>query len=230
MFRFKQFDVVDDHCAMKVGTDGVLLGAWCTAGNARTVLDVGTGSGLIALMIAQRLPKAMITAVEIDAGSASDARQNFSLSPWHDRLALVQDDFLHLPQQRYDLIVSNPPFFSQSLLPSDAGRAQARHGASLPLSSLIGRAATMLEPKGRLALVTPTSCGTQVNEASAFASLNIARLTHVCTIEGKPPARILWELSLQPVRTVRDEIIVRDAAGEYTERYRQLCEVFYLHL
>ena len=116
-FQFKRFSIKQDHCAMKVGTDGVLLGAWCDVTDARHILDVGAGSGLVALMVAQRNYRAIIEAVEIDRDSASDADYNFKHSPWSNRLNLKNIDFLdYRPSIKFDLIVSNPPFFDLSLI------------------------------------------------------------------------------------------------------------------
>ena len=140
-FRFKQFTVWHDRCAMKVGTDGVLIGAWCDVDACRRILDVGCGTGLISLMIAQRTSdRTMIEGVEIDAVAAEQAAENTDRSPWKNRLRIHTSDFLDFATSatvRYDHIVSNPPYFEKSLLPEDAARLTARHTGRLTYESLL---------------------------------------------------------------------------------------------
>lgn len=131
-FKFKQFTIFHDKCAMKVGTDGVLLGAWAPADKAKRILDVGTGTGLIALQLAQRNPHARITAIEIDAAAAGQATENVSHSPWADRVEVICHDFRdYQPENRFDLIVSNPPYFIDALKCPDEQRCTARHAGNL---------------------------------------------------------------------------------------------------
>lgn len=138
-FKFKQFTVYHDKCAMKVGTDGVLLGAWCDVAGARRVLDVGTGTGLIALMIAQR-SEARITALDVDAAAVEQARENCSASPWAERIDVEQADFCsYRPDALFDCIVSNPPYFVEDVHCPDKQRNMARHTAGLTFSSLLER-------------------------------------------------------------------------------------------
>ncbi|MDD3077376.1 MAG: methyltransferase, partial [Proteiniphilum sp.] len=147
-----------DRCAMKVGTDGVLLGAWANAGRGKMILDVGTGTGLIALMMAQRYPGAAIRAIDIDRDAVAQARENVDDSPFADRMTVEQDDFRHYASacaEKFDLIVSNPPWFNRALLPPDAQRKTARHSISLTLTELLLSAANCLSPEGVLALILP---------------------------------------------------------------------------
>ena len=156
MFRFKQFAVRQDRCPMKVGTDGVLLGAWAEVRPGdRRMLDVGTGTGLIALMLAQR-SAAWITAVDIDVECATQAAENFAASPWADRLDAVSVAVQRYdPVEKFDLIVSNPPYYVDSLLSPDEGRNTARHAAGLPFGELAAAVVRLLSPGGRFALVLP---------------------------------------------------------------------------
>lgn len=150
-FRFKLFTVWHDHCAMKVGTDGVLLGAWAQQKHARTILDIGTGSGLIALMLAQRFQEAEITGIDIDPSAAKQASDNFRLSPWSHRMHARCID-LHtfsLEDGHFDLIVSNPPYFSASLKNPNQQRATARHVAQLFQPSAERRRTTVRHPARR---------------------------------------------------------------------------------
>lgn len=199
VFRFKRFKVINRLAAMKVGTDGVLLGAWASVEGVRRVLDVGTGCGLIALMIAQRAPEAVIKAVEIDDDAASEATLNVASSPWGDRIEVVKADFLSLSPgegEHYDLIVSNPPFFTETLRSADVARAMARHGDTLSIESLVDRASRWLAPGGRLAVVAPVSRDADLLFAAALAGLHPVRLTKVFTkARAQEPARVLREFS-----------------------------------
>ena len=163
-FAFKRFTVRQPRSAMRVGTDGVLLGAWCDSAPAGgRMLDVGTGTGVIALILAQRNPSARIDAVEIDEGSCLDAEGNFAASPWADRLTLYRRPFADFAAGctvRYDRIVSNPPYFVASLKSPDPARTAARHAESLSYADLAAGAARLLVPSGRLSVILPaeTAC------------------------------------------------------------------------
>lgn len=229
MFQFKQFVVSDEHCALKVGTDGVLIGAWCDVEGVRHVLDVGTGCGVIALMVAQRNANAEVDAIEIDSGAAADAQHNFLQSPWQNRLHLVKDDFNEFKSEKqYDLIVSNPPFFSGGILPSDKSKTVARHDDSLSYHQLISGAAKLLSDNGKLAFIAPSRYEKEIVESATFNSMNICRMVGVKTTPTKSVTRHLWELSRQLCPMQRSTIVIRDADGSYTSQYRELCADFYL--
>ena len=183
MFRFKQFAVRQDRCPMKVGTDGVLLGAWAEVRPGdRRMLDVGTGTGLIALMLAQR-SAARITAVDVDAECATQAAENFAASPWADRLDAVAVAVQRYdPVERFDLIVSNPPYYVDSLLSPDEGRNTARHAAGLPFGELAAAVVRLLAPGGRFALVLPPV------EMQRFRSAALGRL-YPCLLYTSPSPR-----------------------------------------
>ena len=156
-FQFKQFTIRHDRCAMKVGTDGVLLGAWANAKGKQRILDIGTGSGLIALMLAQRTD-AMITGIEIDPASATQAQENAAASPWADRLQIVATDIAgYTSYQAFDLIVSNPPFFNEMLLPPGAARSQARHTQALTFEALLFHVQRLLSPEGSFCAILPAT-------------------------------------------------------------------------
>ena len=155
-FKFKQFTIFHDKCAMKVGTDGVLLGAWAPADGAERILDVGTGTGLIALQLAQRNPHARITAIEIDATAAGQAAENVSRSLWTDRVEVVCRDFRdYQPENRFDLIVSNPPYFIDALKCPDEQRCTARHAGNLNYDLLFRRSASLLKEQGVVSIIIP---------------------------------------------------------------------------
>lgn len=215
---------------MKVGTDGVLLGAW-TPVDPRPghIADVGAGSGLIALMMAQRVPDASVTALEIDPAAAGEAERNVAASPWAGRITVECGDFLTWsPPCRYDLIVSNPPFFTESLHSPDPRRSLARHEGGLSPQSLIERAAGMLAPGGRLAMITPATGADEVEWLAALHRLSVCRRTEVSPRSGRAPIRILWELSVADGVAERSHLDLRDAAGAYTAEYVRLVDDFYL--
>lgn len=234
-FQFKQFTVWHDRCAMKIGTDGVLLGAWAPAEGARRVLDVGTGSGLIALQMAQRLPEAQIVAIELDPSAAGQAAENFAASPWSDRLEVVCDDFAHFTASPFDLILSNPPYFSRSLHNPDASRCMARHNDTLPYTTLFRQSATLLSPHGQVCVIVPTEVEHEVMDAAWFSHLRLTRATSLYTKPGKPCKRLLLAFTLRsegeyglPPQT--DELYIHQTDGSYSPFYRQLTEPFYLKL
>ncbi len=231
IFRFKQFSVVNDRTAMKVGTDGVLLGAWCPVEGARRVIDVGTGCGVIALMIAQRNPDALIDGIDIDQPSIEEAGLNFARSPWGDRLTAQQQDFnAMVADQRYDLVVSNPPFFTNGILPDGAARTTARHTLSLSYRQLIEGSERLLSDDGSLALISPTDAEREIIEAAAFSSLPLRRLTRVIPVEGAAPKRTLWLLSRRNIPYREDSLTITRADGTFTPEYTALTHPFYLKM
>ena len=232
VFRFKQFEVINDRTAMKVGTDGVLLGAWCPVEGATRVLDVGTGCGVIALMIAQRNGIAAIDGIDIDWDAIDEATINFERSPWHDRLKAQALDFnLLTAEPRYDLIVSNPPFFTNGVLPTGDARTVARHTSTLTYQSLIGRSSRLLAENGSLALISPAEAEPLIIEASTFASLPVKRLVRVIPVEGAAPKRILWLLSLNDgVSYAEGSLTIAHRDNSFTQEYIHLTRDFYLKM
>ena len=231
VFRFKQFAVVNDRTAMKVGTDGVLLGAWCPAEGARHVLDVGTGCGVIALMIAQRNASAVIDAIDIDHDATEEATLNFKASPWSERLTAIEGDFNELQTaERYDLIVSNPPYFTNGVLPTGDARTQARHTGTLSYRQLIEGASRLLSDDGTLALITPTDAEQDIIEAATFASLPVRQLTRVIPVEDAAPKRTLWLLSRRDMAYCEDTLTIAHRDGTFTSDYVALTGAFYLKM
>ncbi len=249
-FRFKQFFVRHDRCAMKVGTDGVLLGAWtptgeCKMQNAKCkILDVGTGSGLIALMLAQRCPEAQIDAIDIDPDAVAQARENFASSPWSSRLHVSQcalqewsnnikrEASNNIKHPNYDLIVSNPPYFTASLKNPDAARSAARHNDTLPFSVLIAESAKLLAPDGTLSLIVPTEAEP---ELQALAEAQGLCCTHRCYVHPKPdrPAKrvmIAWQRPLASAihGGSTDHLTLEDTHGGRSIAYQHLTRDFYL--
>lgn len=233
-FRFRQFEVSNCRSAMKIGTDGVLLGAWMWGGHSvegecpGRVLDVGSGTGVIALMAAQRWPGAEIVGVEIDPVAAEECGSNFAASPWGERLTVECCDFASFTTSGFDLIVSNPPFFTDGALAPDDARRTARHELSLTVGTLLRRSALLLNPGGRIALVTPADREKDVRFEATMARLSVARLTRVATVAGKLPKRLLWEfVSGGGVATVEDTLTLRRGDGSADPRYAALVGDFY---
>ena len=225
-FRFRQFTVWHDRCAMKVGTDGVLLGAWAGQGRAGKILDIGTGSGLIALMLAQRFPEARITGIEPDAEAAAQAGENFLCSPWHDRLAVstvTLQDFTAgaAGKETFDLIVSNPPFYDSTLLNPDARRSAARHTATLPYSELMRCASALMTGTSELDIIIPSEYWRQILQISSTPRSGIRRLLVSFEKNAEPPAH---KKSL-----TTEDVLLTDADGSRSEWYRGLAGEFYLN-
>ena len=178
---------------MKVGTDGCLLGAWASGGER--ILDVGTGTGVIALMMAQRFPDASVTAIDIDAAAVSQACENVAASPFADRINVLQADFTHCPSSltlhQYTSIVSNPPYFEDSLQSPDVQRTQARHTTSLSYGTLMKHAAELLDADGEVSVIVPFDCLQRMESAAALAGLTPSRRCAVYTTMRKPPRRYL---------------------------------------
>ena len=228
-FKFKQFTVWHDRCAMKVGTDAVLLGAWAEADAVEQVLDVGCGSGVIALMLAQRFPQAYVTGVELDADAALQAWENMLASPWADRLEVVREDFCkYEPATSFDLIVSNPPYFIDALRPPLEERSLARHAAGLNYEILFRRSREMLTTNGRVCVILPTEVEMMAADAAVRNGLYVDRKVRVFTKEGKPQRRVMLSFVtvVSPVET--SDLFLMNADGSDADAYRELTADFYL--
>lgn len=232
-FRFKQFFIEDSKCAMKVGTDGVLLGAWAETSEGerlkvkgeRRILDVGTGSGLIARMLMQRCPEAEVEGIDIDAAAVEQACEN-GVSAFQARL---QEWRLEIGNY-YDLIVSNPPYFQNSLKNPDAGRMTARHTDTLSYTDLIHHCARLLKEDGQLALILPADAETEVRGLAAAERLSLTHVTHVYSKEGKPAKRVLLAFShqLSVISPIADTLVLEDEIGGRSAAYSDLTRDFYL--
>ena len=227
-FRFKQFAVEQDDVAMKVGTDGVLLGAWADCDSAKNILDIGTGTGVIALQMAQRNPEAQVQAVEIDDAAAKRARANFDNSPWAERLEVEQSAVQEFePAEKFDLIVSNPPYFVDSLLPPDERRSTARHTHDLTFEELDEAVARLLSEDGKFALILPI---TEFEKYLTLTQLHLVRRCDVHSVEGGATKRVMGEFAKRPTVEIACEnlAIEKGKRGDYTDEYRALTKEFYL--
>lgn len=228
-FYFKQFQIEHDRCAMKVGTDGVLLGAWANIENRKCVLDIGTGSGLIALMVAQRSVQSQIEAIEIHRESFLQACENIKVSPWKNRIKVFHSALQAFePQHQYDLILCNPPYFVNSLKPDNKSRATSRHTDQLPFPDLVHFVKRHLTDDGALQVVLPVKEGNSFTQLAAKESLFCIRRTEVITRPGKPVERLLLEFSRQSKPTSKSTMTLEGENGEKTSEFQSLTENFYL--
>ncbi len=238
MFTFKQFTIDDTHCAMKVGTDGVLLGAWADVAHSHNILDIGCGSGLIALMLAQRAPSARVTGVEIDEAAASDAQRNAAASPFSDRTAIAHADLLQWCKGHageFDTIVSNPPYHEETLLPPSALRAAARHtdGGGLCFSALLHCTQILLRPQSEapeasFSVVLPTQAAVRFISLAAAYGLELHRRTDVVTRPQKPCKRVLLTFKRAAGAPEHDTLVLMEADGSRSAAYASLCADFYI--
>lgn len=230
-FRFKKFDILQEGAAHAVGTDAVLLGAWADTSAASTILDIGTGTGIIALMLAQRCETAKITALEIQAESAKMAAGNVKSSPWSDRIEVLQiavQDFTTADGAYYDLIVSNPPFFSEKTVSPDASRRLGRHTASLDPDDLLAGVQRLLAPGGRFCLILPEKEGNRFCERAALGGLYCTKIMEVRARPEKPVERLLIQLERDPKAFERSSLTICTAIGIYALEYQLLTKDFYL--
>jgi tRNA1Val (adenine37-N6)-methyltransferase len=234
-FQFKQFSLEQDRCAMKIGTDGVLLGAWAPLSHQPfSILDIGTGTGIIALMLAQRSNAEQIDALEIEENAYEQATDNFEASPWNERLFCFHaglDEFMEEPEDEYDLIVSNPPFYTEDYKTNDDQRDLARFQDALPFEDIIEAADLLLSENGILAVIIPFK-----EEARFLALANEFELypTQITRVKGTPKTdikRSLLALSRNTIETpLINELIIEIGRHEYTPEYIALTQEFYLKM
>lgn len=231
-FSFKQFHIDHSRCAMKVGTDGTLLGAWATLPcGICNILDIGTGTGLIAIMAAQRSPSAFITAIDIDSDCAVQAQENASASPWSDRIEIINSPLQEFnSEKKFDVIISNPPYFIDSLLSPDAARSTARHTSTLSFKDLTEGVLRFLAKDGHFAVILPTT------EYGRFLSAARGRLFEIrhCDVWSTPESgtkRIMAELSVTPPAepVLAEKLIIEDKGPQgFSDDYITLTRDFYL--
>lgn len=234
-FRFKQFEVIQQQSAMKVGTDGVLLGAWVEVEGVSSVLDIGTGTGLIALMLAQRTTDAQIDAVELDKGACEEANLNFENSPWRIRLTAIQDSIIKYAietDKTYELIVCNPPFFTNGVRAPKSERSQARHTDTLSFEALIHSAVKLLAKNGTFAVVIPTDQQDDFIAIAKKEKLFLRKQTTIFPNEIRPPKRVLLaftkgEMGIEEVECSTLQI-EQNERHCFTVAYKELTKEFYL--
>jgi tRNA1Val (adenine37-N6)-methyltransferase len=231
VFRFKEFDIRQDISPMKVGTDSVLLGAWAEIPATGNILDIGTGTGVLALMAAQK-SRGMVTAIEPDRPSYFQASENFSRSPWPERFNLINtslQEFAANDTERFSFIISNPPFHSETITPPDKGRKNARNSESLPPDVLISSIATLLKPDGSAAIIYPYSQIKLLEDLINKNGLFISRKLLVRPIPGKDFHRILLQFGRMHANTITEELVIETGKRHhYSSEYKALTEPFYL--
>ena len=244
LFEFKEFSIRDDKCAMKIGTDALLLASWCSVENASRIIDFGTGSGIIALMLAQRAPHAVVTGVELEESAAIQAEENFQLSPFESRLHSVQQSVqeytCHLAaEETYDLVVSNPPFFHEKPKSPNHARNLARHDEFFPLEELLSSAKTAMKKEGRFALVWPMDRKLALLQEATDAGFIMTRCCEIAGTKDHQPKRFLSEWCLAEVVSPHNatveierldiEVGIRQTGRpKHSDRYKSLLHDFIL--
>lgn len=236
LFQFKQFSVNQDRCAMKIGTDGVLLGAWAPLEHhPDSILDIGTGTGLIALMMAQRSPAPLIDALEIDEDAFEQAVENFENSDWGDRLFCYHaafDEFVEEMQdeEKYELIISNPPFYAEDYTSENKSRNTARFAQALPFLELVEGVSRLLHPKGQFNTIIPYKEETEFITLAENFGLFPQKITRVKGTTNTAIKRSLLNFSFQKTDPETDELIIEISRHNYTDAYKTLVKGFYLKL
>ena len=224
-FKFRQFTVRQDRCAMKVGTDGTLLGAWARGGCS--ILDIGTGTGLIALMLAQRFPKSRVIGIDIDSEAVEQARDNVAESPFHN-VDIIEADVSDYRDSVYEAIVSNPPYFEDSLECPDGHRTMARHTSALSYHNLMESAWQLLADGGELSLVIPFDCKARLESEAALIGFFKSRECAVRTTPKKQPRRYLLAFRKHPVELELSEGVIETTPNVRSAWYHELTKDFYL--
>lgn len=239
IFRFKDFEVDDHDCGMKVCSDSVLFAAWVARivndnsiiiPSQAHILDIGAGSGVISLILARECQDVNISAIEIDSKAAEACRRNFENSPWAQKLELIEGDVAdYIPAQAFDVIVSNPPYFVNGAV-AESSRGLARHQGTLSYHTLCRFAKEYLKPSGSLFLISPADLEGDILFTAELDGLKLRRLCKLRTSLKKSPTRIMWEFTKSESSEEIAELSIRTSAGEYSEEYRQLVENLYSHL
>lgn len=232
-FQFKQFTVYHDRCAMKVGTDGVLLGMWTNVDRATKVLDVGTGTGLIALMLAQRSSEIEIDAIDINKEAVEQAKENVNNSPFSEQITCFHSslqDFAIEQKDKYDLIVSNPPYFNQSLKSPSQSRSLARHTDSLYTEELLELSSNLLVEKGRLSIIYPYEEKGFILDFASKNKLYPSRITDVLPTPNSSPKRVLMEFRKTDSELITNSLVIEIERHVYSDDFTTLAKDFYLKL
>lgn len=237
-FQFKQFYVRHDRCAMKVGTDSIMLGSWAEPGLAQHILDIGSGSGVLSLIMAQKsVDSASVLGIDLDEDAVQQATENAQSSPWHSKVRFAhQDAATYQPKVAFDLIISNPPYYvpkQGDLTPGEAQyiapqRRQARHTLALTHHALLQTVKRALSPKGRFVCVLPMDYANLLLEVAVVHGLHCARRTDVRSTLRKPLTRSLLELGPIAKPCESDTLTIHHPLGGYSDEYRALCQDFYL--
>ncbi|MFA0085159.1 tRNA1(Val) (adenine(37)-N6)-methyltransferase [Vibrio sp. 10N.261.51.F12] len=230
-FAFKQFKIHSGNAGMPVSTDGVLLGAWAEFNDSSQLLDIGVGTGLLSLMLAQRYTTASIHGIDIEISAIIDARHNIAQSPWHDRIQVTHGDIVRLPlEHRYSGIICNPPYFNSGEHALNQQRATARHTASLAHSELLLRCDQLLDDNRHASFVLPLIEGEQFIDMACKQGWNLARCCLVRATEKKAVNRVLFTICKQQTVLKQETLVIHSANGGYSEAFIHLTRDFYLKM
>ncbi|WP_417885269.1 tRNA1(Val) (adenine(37)-N6)-methyltransferase [Zunongwangia sp.] len=234
-FYFKQFKIEQDRCAMKIGTDGVLLGAWAPIKNTESILDIGTGTGIIALMMAQRSEAMLIDALEIDEDAYEQSVDNFENSDWGDRLFCYHAEFDEFveemkDEEKYDLIISNPPFYGPEFKTTSEARDKARFQDALPFDLLLGGSSKLLADRGTLSIIIPSDAEASLLKIAENFKLHPSKITYVKGNSKSKVKRCLINFKFKVDSLEKDELIIETERHLYTEDYKNLVKDFYLKM
>jgi tRNA1Val (adenine37-N6)-methyltransferase len=228
-FRFKEFDVIQNKCAMKVNTDGVLLAAWAQVNSAKTILDIGTGTGVLALMVAQKNPAAIIDAIDIDEEAFLQAKENFAISKWSERLKSYHCSLQHFaPDRKYDIIISNPPYFMDDLKADNLQKNIAKHSIALTYAELIRGIDALLDKNGSAFIVIPAFNFPLLMKEAEKHHLFVSNKTDVISIAGKAAYLSLIELSYKAAILKETTLTISNPDNSFTNEYIALTKHFYL--
>ncbi len=231
-FKFKQFEVYQSDSAMKIGTDGVLIGAWASVKNRTKILDIGSGTGLISLMLAQRNNSANITAIDIDENSVKQSQYNFKISPWADRLLCKHisfQNFSNATTEKYDLIVSNPPFFSTGIESPSKSRAMARHNYNLSFEQLLYGVDKIISDDGEFVVILPTNSFEKFSQEAVKVNLYVNKILNIFPTPNKDSVRVIASfVRIKTEITTENLIIEVNGRHNYSKEYTELTKDFYL--
>lgn len=229
-FQFKKFTVNQERCAMKVGTDGVVLGVLASCAEPQRILDIGTGTGLVALMLAQRYAQATIDAVEIVDEAAQQANENAQQSPFAERVNIYKSDInTHETEHKYDMIVSNPPYFVNSLLNPDEARATARHTQSLTYENLVRAVAQLINTDGVFAVIIPSEAKEQMRYLCELSGLRLFSAIYIRTTERKQPKRVVLQFRFGATTDIEQRtLVLQNSDGSLSAEFQALTHDFYL--
>jgi tRNA1Val (adenine37-N6)-methyltransferase len=232
-FRFRQFEIEDDHSSMRVGTDAMLLGSWIDPGRSRRILDIGTGCGVLALMMAQK-SEAEIIGIDIDEDSAGQASENFLASPWKEKLTACNcsfQDYVARELPGFELVLTNPPYFTKSLQSPVGKRNRARHDNHLTKQELLEGVSRVLSLTGKFCLILPAELADPFITDAVKSNLYLNKRLMIIPKPGKDPTRIVMEFSFFHISEIQtDRIIIRNSDGTYTEDYRSFTDEFHSNL
>ncbi len=228
-FHFKQFSVKQDRCAMKVNTDGVLLGTWASGRGAARILDIGTGTGVIALMLSQQNPEAKITAIDIDEKAYLQAKENFAASLWNKNLVAQHIGLQNFSNEtKFDVIISNPPYFIQDYKTEDEAKNVAKHSTALSYDELLEGINRLLSDNGKAFLIIPIFNLPLLQTKAENLEIYLTKLTEVTAVESKPPYVVLIQLERERREVVKSHLLIQKATGEFTQEYKELTKEYYL--